>query len=184
MALRNDLPSDEKQRNLEEIMVRWDKVTEEINKKVNLLGTSSQFEIDIRKQIFPIDNSLALPKKRLAIVFCEFVNAVDPETGVRTTGETFDLRIKGSFFSWATVNFNWPDAYRDTMIIIDVKRMTKKYEYTLAHEIVHGAGNTTADNQGTPKNIMIYKDAENKSPTDVNLEATDKAKLEAADFII
>jgi hypothetical protein len=54
----------------------------------------------------------------------------------------------------------------------------------MAHEIVHAAGNTTLDNQGTPGNIMIYADAANKPPTEVNLEPNDKAKLETAFFVI
>jgi hypothetical protein len=54
----------------------------------------------------------------------------------------------------------------------------------LAHEIVHAAGNTTLDNQGAAGNIMIYADAQGSGPGDVTLEPTDKAKLEAAFFVV
>lgn len=185
MALNDTLPADEKQRQLDAIKAEWDKVTDEMRRTNEKIGTSSAFEIEFRKQIYPIHQSLSLTKERLAVIFCEFENAIDPSTGRRTVGETFDLRIGGAnaIFAWAIVSFKWPDAYGGTIVIIDVNRMTKKAEYTLAHEIVHAAGNTTADNQGTAKNIMIYKDAEGKAPSDVNLESTDKTKLETAYFV-
>jgi hypothetical protein len=127
-------------------------------------------------------------KPRLVVIFCEFVNYLEIFFKDNTIAETFKKQDRvPALLLWNHIVPEKLEVFTAPIILIDINKMTKKFEYfeyVLAHEIVHAAGNTTLDNTGAPKNIMIYADAQGKAPTDVNLERTDKAKLEVAFFVV
>ena len=170
----------------------WRRLMDDTLEAIKKLSNSEEFELEFRKLIFKVDSDLKKRKKvsktkeRLPVVFCDFVENVNLDKGTVTTGQTFALKMPaGSFFSWGMLAVQMASiGYQGPLILLDAKELTKKLDYVLAHEIVHAAGNTTLDNQGAAKNIMIYADAEGKAPKDVNLEETDQKKLEAAFFVV
>lgn len=122
-------PPDEKKRKLEDMTNHWIVTLKQVADLIVKQGTSTDYEIGFRKQILPIYQSLALPKERLSIVFCEFLRPTDPVTGMSIRGQTLDARIYGSGMSlWADVNRKWPDAYPYTIVLIDLTRMTPSME--------------------------------------------------------
>ncbi|HEX2609113.1 MAG TPA: hypothetical protein VHK91_17140 [Flavisolibacter sp.] len=151
-----------------------------------LLNNQGEFETQFRVllQLKMQNPKIGGTKPRIPVIFCEFINNWELFDSDPVTGET--LKSEGRLVHllvWGMATIAGLDLYTGPLILIDVKRMIKSMEYALAHELVHGAGNTTADNKGTRGNIMIYADAEGKSPGDVNLEPSDKAKMEVAFFV-
>jgi hypothetical protein len=146
-------------------------------------------EIEFRKEIRKkVEDTKFRPKKeRLVVIFCEFINWLAIFRGNRTIAQAFkNEQNQASFMAWNLISILFPAEalFTGPIIWIDVNRVTRQFDYVLAHEIVHAAGNTTLDNQGSAGNIMIYADAQGKAPKDVKLEPTDKAKLEAAYFVV
>jgi hypothetical protein len=142
----------------------------------------TQFRIYLNVKL--LDKKISGDKPRIPVIFCEFVNAWELFAENNTLGQTFNSDGRPAhLIVWAMAAYYGLDLYSGPLILIDVERMTKSVEYALAHELVHAAGNTTPDNQGTKGNIMIYADAQGKSPADVNLETSDKTKLETAFFV-
>jgi hypothetical protein len=124
---------------------------------------------------------------RVIVIFCEFEDVLLSKYGIKgdVLATTYPLtHLDLCLFLYNILAPESEELFLGVIVLIDINRMTKKYEYVLAHEIVHAAGNTTADNKGTKGNIMIYADAEGKAPTNVNLEPNDKARLDVAYFVV
>jgi hypothetical protein len=145
-------------------------------------------EVEFRRQIHhKMEETRSRPRKeRLVVILCEFINWLAIFRENPRLAQTFAREdIRASFIAWNLISV-FPDlaVFTGPIVWIDVNQVTRCFEYVLAHEIVHAAGNTTQDNQGSAGNIMIYADAECKAPRDVKLEPTDKAKLESAFFVV
>ena len=183
-VIKSNIPDDEKNLKEQEIRKNIDKINTLNADLIDSINASNSFELELRKLISSTNKDLKIKDNRLPVVFAEFKNNINVANGTITNGENLRLKLQGGFVSWALLYFEYGDVFTAPFIVINFQAiLTKRLEYTLAHEIVHAAGNTTLDNQGTAKNIMIYADAEDKSPTDVNLEASDKTKLEVAYFV-
>ncbi len=155
---------------------------------IDLMREIRPSEIEFRKQLHQkIEEGRYRPKKeRLLVIFCEFINWLEIfKQNPRLAETMLDAKHQMSFIAWNLISVLFPDqtVFTGPTIWIDVNGMTRDFDYCLAHEIVHAAGNTTQDNKGSAGNIMIYKDAQGKAPRDVKLEPTDKAKLDAAYFV-
>jgi len=189
--LKANLPSDptEAKAQLEALAARMQQQNDKMLQLLEFLQEIRPDEIEFRREIKQKISAtkFSTKKPRLVVVFCEFMNWFFLFRENRTLAETFkNEQNVPTFMMWNLVSILFPDTevFTAPIILIDVNRITRAFDYVLAHEVVHAAGNTTLDNQGTAGNIMIYADSQGKGPRDVNLEATDKAKLEAAFFVV
>lgn len=178
---------------LEENIKLLQEITEFHREHTDFLTHSQRFELEFRKEIFAKmkDFKPTVDKERLPVIFCRFENRVARMQKILTIGQTFDLKLEdsiGSIIFWSLMIVVTGDIplYKGPLIIIDIDAIKQVTQWVLAHEIVHAAGNTTLDNKGSKDNIMNYADARKytRLPSKLNLEPTDKTKIEAAFFVV
>lgn len=157
-------------------------------------GLKAAFENDIRRRIETniTENKEKPFRGRLPVLFCRFEQKDSLE---KTLGETFkwdatevpdEDKKKLSYlkFFWLSMP-KLEGYYLGPYIVIDIDGFRTKTQYTLAHEIVHAAGDTTKDNTGTSPHIMNYADGEKycKQPETLKMSPEDLICLKAASFV-
>jgi hypothetical protein len=178
---------------LEELIASTKEITQLAQSVADFHNRTRDYELKFRQFIFQKmkEFSPSVPKERLPVIFCKFQNRINDKDLDVIMAETFHLKLDvalGSILLMLQVYTAKPlaDMYKGPLIIIDINAIKRSSEWMLAHEIVHAARHTTADNQGSKDNIMIYADATRlvRTPSKLNLEPTDKIKLEAANFVV